>query len=766
MNRMRASLVVATVFWAGLANAQAISDARVRHLLGPQLDTLVPLDTRDANASMREFMPPLRLWNNQAAATARIAYAHQLGLTGKGVIVGVVDSGLDLTHADFLRADGTTRVRWLLDFASAPRGKYAELEQKFGYGTGIAARGAVYDNLEIDALICCGGIAPGDRIGHGTHVAGTAAARASSKYPGMAPDADLVIVRAGDPSLPGIDTNNVLRGVKFIFDRATAESKPAVVNLSLGSDYGPHDGSLAWETELASLVGPAHPGRAVIAAAGNSGSPSERAHEQVYVAPGSATQVVVNARRNLDENGKKYTNTGVYVWVRFRPGASLTVGLRGPDGTRWVAQQRPGREGGYNTPAFNAAVVTRGSDQGVVPNSSPGAMVAWVGAWPDGAYKIELEGEGVADLYVSGDTQSNHFFSAGLRESTVGSPAAHPDIIAVGATVNRGSWTSRGGASINVPLVVYDRGGEFGTRYSTPPREGEVAWFSSAGPTTAGVPKPELLAPGAGVISAMSAGAPSSSANSVFSNAGCPTRNGQVALGCFEIDATHALSFGTSMATPVVTGASALLLQAEPTLTQDKLRALLQGGVHTWRVADVFHEQGGAGELDVAGSLAALDRMRSAVASTPALERSWVALSHSVARVGGAEPVTVMLELRGQDGLPTDLFSADRLQADVRIGGQAQPSPAITRLGPGVFRYDVHVPDARGGEILSLGATFDGRPCVTAQTLPIGTDPWRTFYGSQLTGGCSMAPSRAAASAALTACLGLLLARLRRRRSA
>ena len=740
------------------AHAQSAADPlRLGRALGAFGDRL---QADGGSSAFGEFAPSLKLLNDHAGVAIRVGYAHGLGLTGRGVMVGVVDSGLDFAHADFRRADGSTRARWFLDYASEPAGIFPELEALYQVTIAGVKRGAVYSSVELDASLGANGVPPTDRVGHGTHVSGTAAANASSKYPGMAPDADLVVVRVSDPSVPGIDTANVLRGVKFVFDRASAEGKPAVANLSLGSDYGPHDGTLAWEQELAALVGPAHPGRVIVAAAGNSGRPGDGIHEQVYVARGSTTRVHVRAKRAGDGE------SSVYAWVRFRPGAALRVGLRTPDAPSAVALQGPGREAGYNPRDYSAAVVTSGSKQQIVPSSSPGAVVAWVGKWPSGDYEIELEGQGTADLFVSGDGGSRVGFYGGVRESTVGSPAANPDIIAVGASVNRRGWTSRMGAPVAVPQWSFDRGGELETRSLDAPYEGEVAAFSSAGPSTSGVPKPEVLAPGAGVISALSSGAPSASQSSIFYEGACPIRSGKLVAACFEVDATHALSFGTSMATPVVTGTVALLLQAEPTLSSDKIKALLQGGAHAWRTGALFHEQAGAGEVDIQGALAALSQMNTPALSLPSAAHSWLALSHAFAPATGQEPVTVLLELRNALGQPADLFGADRLAAEVRVESTLLPAPPLTRVGPGLYRYEVRVPEGHGGgETMTFGARFDGAPVVADRRIPIGNDPWRTFYGSKVVGACSMHASPASWTAGVGAAVAALaLTTYRRRR--
>ncbi len=712
------------------AHAQSAADpVRMTRALGRFGDRLLQ---HGGSAMAGEFAPSLKLLNDRAALAIRTGYARDAGLTGRGVVVGIVDSGLDFAHADFRHQDGSTRVRWVLDYAREPMGVFPELELAYAGMIAGVKRGAVYSGVELDVMLRSGKNIPTDRVGHGTHVSGTASANANSKFPGVAPLADLVVVRVSDPNLGGIDTANVLRGVAFVFDRAAAEGKPAVANLSLGSDYGPHDGTLAWEQELASLVGPANPGRVIVAAAGNSGRPGDGVHEQVYVAPDSTTRVRVRASR-LSES-----ESSVYTWIRFRPGASLRVGLKMPDGAGHIAPQGLGAEAGYNPAAYSAAVVTSGSKQNLVGTASPGALVAWVGKWPSGDFEIELEGQGTADLFLSGDAASEQGFYGGIRASTVGSPAAHPDVIAVGASVNRRSWTTRGGELINVPQWSFDRGGELEQRLLTAPFEGEVAAFSSAGPTTSGVPKPELLAPGAGVISAMSAGAPSSAPTSIFYASACPIRQGKKLTDCFEVDETHALSFGTSMATPVVTGAVALLLQADPTLSSDKVKVLLQGGAHVWRTGSLFHEQAGAGELDVQGALVALSQMQAGTVALPVAAQSWVSLSHAFVPASGAEAVTVLLELRTLAGTPADLFGIDRLRSEASLGSTRLASPPLTRLGPGLYRYEVVAPKDHAGDTLTFGASFDGVAIVPSKSIPIGSDPWRTFYGSSVVGACNM----------------------------
>ena len=217
-----------------------------------------------------------------------------------------------------------------------------------------------------------------------------------STYRGAAPGATIVLARITGAGTTSIDTDDVLLGVGFLFDRASALGMPIVVNLSLGSDFGPHDGTMAWEQTLASFVGPDHPGRALVAAAGNSGSISPAdgglVHQNVHVSTGATMRVPIPTVATQDG--------GVEVWVAMHAGASIRVGLDGPDGT-WIEPVASASSAGKDSGTYQAAVYN-GSEptNRPVPAQSHGAVVAWQGAWPGGTYAVTLSGSGTADLYV------------------------------------------------------------------------------------------------------------------------------------------------------------------------------------------------------------------------------------------------------------------------------------------------------------------------------------------------------------------------------
>lgn len=160
--------------------------------------------------------------------------------TGAGVIVGVIDSGIDSAH----RAFWTGSQSRIIDYLDQESGKH-------------------HSQAEISAGAAS---ASADEIGHGTHVAGIAAGNgggsAGLKYAGVAPKADLAVVKTT------FQTDQIVDGIRHIFELAAQRKQPCVVNLSLGGHFGGHDGSSIAERTIDQLSGP---GRLVVVSAGNEG---------------------------------------------------------------------------------------------------------------------------------------------------------------------------------------------------------------------------------------------------------------------------------------------------------------------------------------------------------------------------------------------------------------------------------------------------------------------------------------------------------------
>lgn len=168
-----------------------------------------------------------------------------LSLSGKGVLVAIVDSGIDYRHRDFRNQDGTTRILNLWDqtgTGSPPAGYHI---------------GTEYTKTEIDAVLNSERMTADEEVrgenrvltvdnsGHGTAVAGIAAGNGSSSegiYRGAAPQSELLIVKLGQPRENGFPrTTELMQGLDYVIRKALEYRRPVAVNVSFGNTYGSHE---------------------------------------------------------------------------------------------------------------------------------------------------------------------------------------------------------------------------------------------------------------------------------------------------------------------------------------------------------------------------------------------------------------------------------------------------------------------------------------------------------------------------------------------
>ncbi len=176
-------------------------------------------------------------------------------LSGKGVIVGIIDSGIDYAHPDFRNPDGSTRILELWD-QSLPSTAVAKLAPPPGFPDGILfTREHINEALQQDSPQLQREIVPSaDISGHGTHVAGIAAGngRASNgTYRGVAYEADLLVVKLGSPRQPGFpSTTELMQAIDFCIQRSIFYGMPLALNLSFGNSYGSHSGTSLLENYI------------------------------------------------------------------------------------------------------------------------------------------------------------------------------------------------------------------------------------------------------------------------------------------------------------------------------------------------------------------------------------------------------------------------------------------------------------------------------------------------------------------------------------
>ena len=211
-----------------LVNEYAI--LRIRESEIPRLAGLVQIEYIEK--PKRLFF---QLVNGKRVSCINEVQGPRFSLYGQGILLAVLDSGIDYTLPEFRNADGTTRIRNLWDQSLMPEQDERAPE---GYGLGVE-----YTNEQINTALQADNIADRRRIvrsvdnsGHGTAVAGIAA--------GIATASDLLVVKLGNPGREGFPrTTELMMGLDYVIRKALEYQMPAAVNISFGNTYGSHDGT-------------------------------------------------------------------------------------------------------------------------------------------------------------------------------------------------------------------------------------------------------------------------------------------------------------------------------------------------------------------------------------------------------------------------------------------------------------------------------------------------------------------------------------------
>lgn len=191
--------------------------------------------------------------NGRRVSCIQEVQSTRLSLYGQGVLIAVIDSGIDYANPDFQNADGTTRIRTMWDQSLIPREGERPPD---GYVIGVEyIREQINDALNQQNVINRQSIvATQDISGHGTAVVGIAAGngRASGgALAGVAPESELIVVKMRSASEDGFPrTTELMQGVDYAVRKAIEYQMPVVINISFGNTYGSHDGTSLLERFL------------------------------------------------------------------------------------------------------------------------------------------------------------------------------------------------------------------------------------------------------------------------------------------------------------------------------------------------------------------------------------------------------------------------------------------------------------------------------------------------------------------------------------
>jgi subtilisin family serine protease len=503
----------------------------IAHLTFPQIAILIQSPGVERIEAYPQHTIPMNdtmLINNNVIPVHNGQSPLLQGYDGKGVIVGVIDTGLDFTHPDFIDSTGRSRVKFYWD-QSQPNGPNTPVDYNYGLE---------WNNIEIDSGKAIAGTDP-----HGTHVTGIVAGngRAVNKYKGVAPAADIIAVALDFSSLsPAI----VADAVNYIYSKANLLGKPCVINASIGNYLGSHDGQDLQAQFIGSLIDQKK-GRAFVASAGNKGnSPIHLAYTVtadtnftffkpsqgfIYIAMWADTTVFknVNFAIGCDQLSPAYSFRGRTAFTNIVP----NVGTY-----RLDSIYVNGKRLGYVESFGDLVGGTYSMEYQITPDSM---SYAW---------RLITTGSGKFDLW-----NTDNIFTAALPSATVMKDSVfykRPDfdqtivssyqcldnVITVGNYANRKTY------------IDYNHNPYYGT--GTP---GKRFPTSSCGPTRDGRIKPDIIAPGDVMLSAL-----------VQS-----LRPQYIALLPTSItpEAYHTRDGGTSSSGPGVAGIAALYLQKYPTAT-------------------------------------------------------------------------------------------------------------------------------------------------------------------------------------------------------
>jgi subtilisin family serine protease len=496
---------------------------------------------------------------------------------GDGVVVGVIDIGFEYGHATFWNEDHTQyRVKRVwnqrYDYGTPPSG--------FNYGHELNTQSAIL-NAQHD----------GTNHYHGTHVAGIAGGsggEANAIYRGVAPNSDLVFVVTAQTRPSFIDAIN------YIKDYAASVGKPCVINISFGGHSEAHDGTSFFEQACDQLVGA---GTLVTISAGNAGA------DPIYASKTAVGVDTMSVACLLDQSSSSYDYAYANIWGEVGNPFAVALYLYDTithtyvDSTNYASTSSNDSFYDYlyyGGTSYDITLYTDAADQGnnrpaaaaVIENanSSSGRYYPVIKVRTTATNGTTTQMWGLYDLSFASNIHSS--MTNGSTSSTINSLATGYNSISVGAFTSRKSWTALNGSPHSYSSAVV----------------GDIASFSSKGPSADGRIKPTIAAPGHAIVSSYSR----------FSSEAYYSPTSIMAVYSQTIGGTpyyYGVMSGTSMSSPFAAGVIALWLQQKPDLTPQQVINLLQNTatIDQYTTSPIPNNVWGYGKINALSSMLQLE---------------------------------------------------------------------------------------------------------------------------------------------------------------
>ena len=474
-------------------------------------------------------------------------------MTGKNVIVGVIDAGFDFTHPtmyDTTHSEYRIKRVWTQKLSGTP-------PTGFAYGNEMTDSDVIRAQGYDTAI-----------LSHGTHVTGIAAGSGygsnanNRRFRGMAFESDIVLVgimpAPGEWSVAG--ESDIIDGMNYIYTYAAAAGKPAVVNLSWGATIGPHDGNSLFSQACDALTGP---GKIFVCAAGNNGEDTVHL-QKVLTGLDTIVSTFVTFSPYLDTANQK---TWVDVWGdsgrSFCLNVKLYSGATSIDSTPYLC---------VADTAQNYYLVGSNGDTCFVTitmaapeyNGKPHALLYLYSRVHDNICLNTKSAEAVINMWegyvLPPEGYYGYFKKLGYPFAVSGDAIQTvSDIGCTRSAITSAAYTSKTFFT-NVAGSVLGYSGAV---------HGRIAPFSSFGPTEDHRVKPDIAAPGFALASSVN------SYDSTY-NYGASNYDGIIHIDTIGgRKYPYAMLAGTSMASPCVSGIVAMLLQLRPSLAPDSVKSIL-----------------------------------------------------------------------------------------------------------------------------------------------------------------------------------------------